>query len=304
MQSSARQAKSKLPKSSQAAPAKTASAPAAASLYLIATPIGNLEDITLRALRLLKTVSVIACEDTRTSRTLLAHYGVDTSLISYHEHNAHLMRPKILARLTSGQSVALISDAGTPLISDPGYKLVCACREQHIPVVPIPGACSVITALCASGLPTDQFHYLGFLPHKSKARTALLGAHTHTQSTLICFESPNRLQAALRDIEAVFGPSQQATIARELTKRFEEFRQGTVAELSAYYASFGAPRGEIIVLLAPREARTVDSDTVDTLLRKSLASLSLKEACAQVAAASGHAKRDIYQRALALKSEP
>lgn len=295
------QRKSKLPKS-DASWAGMSSAPIAPALYLVATPIGNLEDITLRALRILRHADVIACEDTRTSRVLLAHYGIKTPCISYHEHNAQTMRPKILARLRAGESVALISDAGTPLISDPGYKLSAHCISEKIPLIPIPGACSVITALCASGLPTDQFLYLGFLPNKTKARTAILAQYATTNATLVCFESPNRVLATLSDMSHIFGETHQVTIARELTKRFEEIRHGTVSDLIAHYTAAGAPRGEIVMLIAPAEKKIITEDETDAQLIHALKTMSVKEAAAWVASATHHPKRDVYQRALALRN--
>lgn len=293
--------KSKLPKS-DAPSSSSKSAPIPPALYLVATPIGNLEDITLRALRILHNVDVIACEDTRTSHVLLAHYGIKTPCISYHEHNAAAMRPKILARICAGQSVALISDAGTPLISDPGYKLVNHCATEKIPVVPIPGACSVITALCASGLPTDQFLFLGFLPNKTKARKAMLSHYKTTKATLVCFESPNRLNAALADIKEIFGESHLVTVARELTKRFEELRHASVSDLIEHYAATGAPRGEIVILIAPSKQTIARKDETDALLIHALKTLSVKEAAALVASSTNHPKRELYQRALVLKN--
>lgn len=297
----ATEGKSKLPISD--APLRSIkSAPIPPALYLVATPIGNLEDITLRALRILHNVDVIACEDTRTSHVLLAHYGIKTPCISYHEHNAQAMRPKILARICAGKSVALISDAGTPLISDPGYKLVNHCASEKIPVIPIPGACSVITALCASGLPTDQFLYLGFLPNKTKARTATLAQYAKTKATLVCFESPNRLNAALADIKEIFGESHLVTVARELTKRFEELRHASVSDLIAHYTATGAPRGEIVILISPAAEVVPSSNEIDAMLLDALKTLSVKEAAAWVASTTNHPKRELYQRALALKN--
>lgn len=267
---------------------------------MVATPIGNLGDITLRALETLKSATVIACEDTRTSATLLRHYGIATPTLSYHEHNGERMRPQLLARLVAGDAIALISDAGTPLISDPGYKLVHEAAAAGHAVIPIPGASSLLAALIASGLPTDRFTFLGFLPAKTAARDALLAEHTHTAHTLILFESPGRLAATLDAMRALWGNEREVSVARELTKRFEEHRRGTLAQLCAHYADTGAPKGEIVLIVGPGKERISDTAAIDTMLRDALASHSVKDAAALVATATGAPKRDLYQRALAL----
>jgi 16S rRNA (cytidine1402-2'-O)-methyltransferase len=271
----------------------------ASGLYLVATPIGNLEDITLRALRVLKQADIIACEDTRTSGVLLAHYGIQTPTVSYHEHNAEKMRPQLLAQLAAGEVVALISDAGTPLISDPGYKLSLAARAAGHVVIPIPGPSALLAALCGAGLPTDRFLFLGFLPPKSAARRTVLAEAAKAQATLIAYESPSRLCATLEDAVAVFGPEHPATVARELTKRFEEFRTGSLAELSAHYAEH-APRGEIVLVIAPADAPHTSVETCDALLLEALKTHSRKDAAALVSAQTGLPKREVYARVLAL----
>lgn len=271
----------------------------ATGLYLVATPIGNLEDITLRALRVLKEADVIACEDTRTSGVLLSHYGIATPTVSYHEHNAAQMRPQLLRRLAAGEVVALISDAGTPLISDPGYKLSLAARAAGHAVIPIPGPSALLTALCGAGLPTDRFLFLGFLPPKSAARRTALAAAAKTEATLIVYESPNRLVAALEDAAAVFGPEHPATVARELTKRYETFQTGTLAALRQHYGAH-PPRGEIVFILGPGTPAIASGEACDALLRKALQTHSRKDAAALVASQTGLPRRDVYARALQL----
>ncbi len=211
----------------------------ASGLFVVATPIGNLGDITVRALQALAGADLIACEDTRVTRKLLDHYGIATPLTPYHEHNAAAARPKLLAALAQGKAVALVSDAGTPLISDPGYKLVRAAREAGYPVVPLPGASSVLAALATAGLPTDRFFFEGFLPAKSAQRRARLAELDRMPATLVLFETGPRLAAALADLAETFGPREGA-ICRELTKFFEEVRRGDLESLAAHYAGAAA----------------------------------------------------------------
>lgn len=281
-------------------PAKINANPVAPGLYLVATPIGNLDDITLRALHVLKSAHIIACEDTRTSGVLLRHYGINTPTLSYHEHNGDAMRPKLLARLAAGEIVALISDAGTPLISDPGYKLVRDVADAGHAVIPIPGASSLLSALIASGLPTNLFTFLGFLPHKQQARRSLLASHSHTSHTLIAFESPGRLPDTLADMHEIWGDDRELSVARELTKKFEEHRRGTVAALAAHYAAAGAPKGEIVLIIGPGPEKTTSAGDIDQLLKQALATHSVKDAAQLVASATGMPKRELYQRALHL----
>lgn len=271
-------------------------------LYVVATPIGNLRDMTFRAVDTLAAADVIACEDTRVTAKLLSTYDITTATVPYHEHNAAKMRPILLERLQRGEIVALVSDAGTPLISDPGYKLVRNAVEADIPVVSIPGASAPITAMAAAGLPTDRFMFIGFLPSKTTQRRAVLQPLTTIESTLIFFESPRRLAASLSDMHDMLGP-RPAVIARELTKRFEEFRRGSLNELASHYAAADTPKGEIVVVVAPPEENTGLELDLDTLLRQALGSMSVRDAAATVATATGRPRRDVYARALALDNE-
>jgi len=270
-------------------------------LYLVATPIGNLRDISLRALETLAAADGVACEDTRVSRKLLDHYGIATPLTPYHEHNAAQARPRLLAWLAEGGAVALISDAGTPLISDPGYKLVRAVQEAGHPVIPIPGASAPLAALVASGLPTDRFVFEGFLPPKRGARQNRIDAIAAIPATLVLFETGPRLAEALADLAARLG-ARPAAVCRELTKLHEQIRTGDLAALAQHYREAGEPRGEIVIVVAPPEPdkqRATDQD-VDTLLKAALNRTSVKEAVSEIAAATGHPRRTVYQRALAL----
>jgi 16S rRNA (cytidine1402-2'-O)-methyltransferase len=271
-------------------------------LYLVATPIGNLGDITLRALETLAAANVIACEDTRVSHRLIQHYGIGTPLTPYHEHNAAAARPKLLARIAGGESVALISDAGTPLISDPGYKLVRETIEAGHTVTALPGASSVLTALSVAGLPTDRFFFEGFLPAKDAARQKRIGELARIPATLVLFESGPRIAAALADLAAVLG-AREAAICRELTKLHEEVRRAPLDTLARDYAEDAEIRGEFVIVVAPPAEQTVGPEDVDALLRNALARVSVKDAVSEVADATGVARRDIYQRALALVKE-
>jgi 16S rRNA (cytidine1402-2'-O)-methyltransferase len=271
-------------------------------LYLVATPIGHLADITLRALEVLAAADVIACEDTRVTRKLAEHYGVATPLTPYHEHNAAEARPKILARLGRGEAVALVSDAGTPLVSDPGYKLVRAAQDAGHAVTAIPGASSVLTALNVAGLPTDRFFFEGFLPPKQAARQKRIAALAGIPATLVLFESGPRLAATLADLAEGLGP-RAAAICRELTKLHEEVRRGDLASLARDYAAGGETRGEIVIVVAPPEEAETQGADVDDMLRRALARVSLKDAVGEVALASGRSRREVYQRALELTKD-
>jgi len=269
-------------------------------LVIVATPIGNAGDITLRALDVLRRVHCIACEDTRMTGKLMARYGIATPLLAYHEHNAQRMRPVLLERLRRGETIALVSDAGTPLISDPGYKLVRAAIEAGIPVTTLPGASAALSALVLSGLPTDRFFFAGFLPSRSAARRAELSELTAIPATLIFFESAGRLAATLADMASVWG-ARNAAVARELTKLYEEIRRGTVAELAEHYTAPDPPKGEIVIVIGPPAAAIEASDaTIDDALRAALANASLRDAVASVAAALAAPRRRVYARALAL----
>jgi len=277
-------------------------AKARGGLYLVATPIGNLADITLRALEVLAGCDVIACEDTRVTRKLTERYGIATPLTPYHEHNAAEARPKLLARLARGEAVALVSDAGTPLISDPGYKLVRAAQEQGAAVTAIPGASSVLAALGVAGLPTDRFFFEGFLPPKQAARRNRIAALANIPATLVLFESGPRLAATLADLADGLG-SRTAAICRELTKLHEEVRRGDLGALTRDYAQGAETRGEIVIVVAPPQEAELPAADVDELLRQALARASLKDAVGEVALASGRPRREVYQRALALSRD-
>jgi 16S rRNA (cytidine1402-2'-O)-methyltransferase len=274
----------------------------AAGLYLVATPIGNLRDITLRALEVLAGANAIACEDTRVTRKLLDHYSITTPMTSYHEHNSAVARPKLLARLAAGDSIALVSDAGTPLISDPGFKLVRAARDAGHGVTAAPGASAALAALVIAGLPTDRFFFEGFLPAKEGQRRARIVELARIPASLVLFESGPRLARALADLAAGLG-GREAAVCRELTKLYEEVRRGELAALARYYANEPPPRGEIVIVIAPPAAGIVDIDdeALDAMLRRALARTTVKEAVGEVAAATGRPRREVYQRALALK---
>ncbi len=221
-------------------------------LYLVPTPIGNLEDITLRALRVLREVDLIACEDTRTSGVLLAHYTIDTPRTSYHDHNERRKAPQLIARMQAGQDVALITDAGSPGISDPGFYLVRECVRHDIPVEALPGPTAFVPALTASGLPCHRFVFEGFLPPK-KGRRKRLDALARETRTLVFYEGPHRLVKTLAEFETVFGPERPAAVGRELTKKFEEVRRGTLAELRAHYQGQPKVRGEAVIIVGGAE---------------------------------------------------
>jgi 16S rRNA (cytidine1402-2'-O)-methyltransferase len=272
-------------------------------LHIVATPIGNLGDITLRALETLAAADVIACEDTRVTRKLLDRYGITTSLMPYHEHNAAEARPKILARLAAGAAIALVSDAGTPLISDPGFKLVRATREAGHAVTALPGASATLTALSVAGLPTDRFFFEGFLPPKETGRRARIAELARIPATLVLFETGPRLADSLADLAEGLG-AREGAICRELTKLHEEVRRGDLAALARDYAAEPPPRGEIVIVVGPpaEEARTSETE-VDALLRQALTRVSVKDAVSEIASATGLSRRHIYQRALALAKD-
>ncbi|HXX25354.1 MAG TPA: 16S rRNA (cytidine(1402)-2'-O)-methyltransferase [Pseudolabrys sp.] len=270
-----------------------------AGLYLVATPIGNLGDVSLRGLEVLAAADAIACEDTRVTRKLAERYGIATPLTPYHEHNAAEARPKILARISRGEAVALVSDAGTPLISDPGYKLVRAVQDAGHTVTAIPGASSVLAALSVAGLPTDRFFFEGFLPPKQAARQKRIATLAAVPATLVMFESGPRLAATLADLAAGLGP-RVAAICRELTKLHEEVRRGDLTSLARDYDAGAETRGEIVIVIARPEETDAAGVDVDNMLRRALSRVSLKDAVGEVALASGRPKREVYQRALEL----
>src|SRR3954469_5238606 len=268
-------------------------------LTLVATPIGNLRDITLRALEILASADLVGCEDTRVTRKLLDHYGLLGPLVAYHDHNAETVRPKILQRLAAGDTVALVSDAGTPLISDPGYRLVREAIAAGVAVTAAPGASSALMALTIAGLPTDRFFFEGFLPAKEIARRARITELARIPATLVLFESGPRLADALGDLAAGLG-SREAVVARELTKLHEEVRRSDLGSLAAGYAGGAETRGEMVIVIAPPVAEQVSASDIDALLQNALARTSVKEAVAEVASATGAPRRAVYTRALEL----
>jgi 16S rRNA (cytidine1402-2'-O)-methyltransferase len=275
----------------------------APGLYLVATPIGNLDDITLRALKVLKSADLIACEDTRVTGKLLSLLGIaGTSLTPYHEHNAERARPALLARLREGAAIALVSDAGTPLVSDPGYRLVRACLAEGLPVTSLPGPSAALTALQLSGLPCDRFLFAGFLPVKAGARRQTLMELAQVPASLLFYESPRRLADSLALMAEVLG-EREVAVARELTKLYEEVRRGSLLGLAAHYAEVGAPKGEVVIVVGPpAEAPATGALELDAALAMALASQSLRDAAATVATATGLPKRQVYARAVALQS--
>jgi 16S rRNA (cytidine1402-2'-O)-methyltransferase len=276
---------------------------AAPGLHLVSTPIGNLGDITLRALETLAGVDIIACEDTRITRRLTERFRIAALLKPYHEHNAALVRPKILERLAQGGSIALVSDAGTPLISDPGFKLVReVCAAGH-PVIALPGPSSVLAALAVAALPTDRFFFEGFLPPKQTARRARLAELARIDATLVMFESGNRVQDTLHDLADIMG-TRDAAICRELTKLHEEIRRGPVSEL-ARSADALETRGEFVLVIGPpaANARIMAQHDLDDLLRSALQRDSVKDAVAHAVEVSGRPRREIYARALELAKQ-
>jgi 16S rRNA (cytidine1402-2'-O)-methyltransferase len=272
-------------------------------LHLVATPIGNLGDITLRALETLAGVDIIACEDTRITRRLTERYSITAVLKPYHEHNAALARPKILEKLAQGASIALVSDAGTPLISDPGFKLVReVCAAGH-PVIALPGPSSVLAALSVAALPTDRFFFDGFLPVKETARRARLSELSRIDATLVLLESGSRVQQTLADLADIM-PMRDAAICREMTKMHEDIRRASVSEL-ARAASALETRGEFVLVIGPpaADAQTMGDDALDELLAASLRRDSVKDAVAHAMEVSGRPRREIYSRALELAKE-
>ena len=269
------------------------------TLYLVATPIGNLEDISARALRTLREARLIAAEDTRHTRQLLAHFDIHTPLTSYYEHNKLFKLDIILTALADGD-VALVSDAGTPLVADPGYRLVVEAIAAGRRVVAAPGASALLAALAVAGLPTDRFLFAGFPPPKAAARARALAELAAIPATLVFYESPRRLAASLAAMAAAYGGGRPAAVCRELTKRFEEVRRGTLAALAADYAAAEPPKGEIVVVVGPPLPAEVGAAALEQALTAALAGMSVKDAAAQVAAALGLPRREVYARALAL----
>ena len=274
-------------------------------LYVVATPIGHLGDLSPRAGAVLSGVSLICAEDTRTSQRLLAHIGSKVPMRALHDHNEREQVAGLVDRLLQGDAIALISDAGTPLVSDPGFRLVRAARAQGVQVVPVPGPSAILTALCATGLPTDRFAFEGFLPAKSGARGQALDALRNEQRTLVFFEAPHRIVATLGDMAARFGADRPAWLARELTKRFEQFVGATLADLLDWTEAHPeAIRGEMVLVVGGCPLAAVESTVdVDRLLMLLLASLPTKQAARVAADVSGQPRNALYQRALELKQD-
>lgn len=264
-------------------------------LYIVATPIGNRGDITLRALSVLSKADIICCEDTRTSLKLLQTFGINKPLWAYHDHNGDKMRPKILDALATGKIIALISDAGMPLISDPGYKLVRACYEHHLPVTTVPGASAVLAGLVLSGMPSDRFMFCGFANPKE------FGSLKSIPTTLIFFEAPQRLIACLEGMQENF-PDREVAVVREITKRFEQVIFGSYADVMACYAVQENIKGEFVIVLSPPQKQPTEVAEIDAALNQLMQDHSLKEASQLVAEAFGLPRKQVYQRALSLKN--
>jgi 16S rRNA (cytidine1402-2'-O)-methyltransferase len=280
-------------------PPALSDAPLAPGLYLVATPIGNLRDITLRALDVLAAADVILAEDTRVTGKLLSAYGLSAKLERYDEHAAERMRPRVLQALAEGRRVALVSDAGTPLVSDPGYRLVRAAVEQGAAVFPIPGASALLAGLTVAGLPTDRFLFAGFPPPKSAARRTLFEELAGVRATLVFFEGGSRLAASLADMAEVFGP-REAAVARELTKLYETVVRGPLPDLAAD-PRLDAPKGEIVIVVAPGREAEATAEDADAALADALQRLKPADAAAEVAKALGLSRRDLYRRAMELR---
>ena len=275
--------------------------PLAPGLHVVATPIGNLGDISLRALATLAAANLVVAEDTRVTKVLLAHYGITTPLFAYHEHNADDVRPQLIGRLVTGQALALVSDAGTPLISDPGFRLVGEALKRDIAVTSLPGASAVLAALVVAGLPTSRFFFEGFLPPKSAARRQRIAELATVPGTLVFFESPRRVVDLVADLAAVLGP-REAAVARELTKMFEAVKRGTLPDLAAELAAGDPLRGEIVVLVGPppEGVPVLDAASLDDRIKTALKTLSVKDAASVVSGETGQPRRKVYARAIEL----
>ncbi|MGE0847600.1 MAG: 16S rRNA (cytidine(1402)-2'-O)-methyltransferase [Flavobacteriaceae bacterium] len=271
----------------------------APGLHVVATPIGNLGDMTLRGIETLAAAAAIACEDTRRTATLLRHYAIATPLIAYHEHNAARQRPRLLAMLGDGAGLALVSDAGTPMVSDPGFRLALEAMEAGHAVIPVPGASAVLAALAGAGLPTDRFWFEGFLPSKSKARRDRIGEIAAIPGTLVLFEAPSRLAASLADLAEILGP-RDAAVCRELTKLHETFERAPLDSLAERHAG-AKVRGEIVILVAPPEkAEVTEPENLDAMLAERAARIGARTAAAEIAAETGLDRKALYKRAIAL----
>lgn len=272
------------------------------TLYIVATPIGNLSDITAHAIDCLKSVAIIACEDTRTSGKLLNHFNIPTKTWAYHDHNAEVQTPKLIEVLQSGQSIALISDAGTPLISDPGFRLVRACHQAGIKVSPVVGASAAIAALSVAGLPSDKFYFYGFLPAKTTGRQSELAKIKDLTATLIFYEAPHRIVECIDDMITVLGDNRQVTFCREITKTFETIYPSTLGELKQFVASdANQQKGEMVLVVAGANDSVNDEGKHDELLKRLLQDLSLKKAAQLASDITGAKKNALYERALQLQ---
>jgi len=271
----------------------------APGLHIVATPIGNLGDITVRALETLSSADLIACEDTRVTAKLLRHYGIHVPTVAYHDHNAARRRPELLEALAQGRMIALVSDAGTPLVSDPGYRLVRETIDAGHPVTALPGASALLAGLAIAGLPSDTFLFAGFLPPKTVGRRKRLETFVAVPATLVFYEAPQRLAESLADMAAVLG-DREAVVARELTKRFEERAGDRLAGLAARYAQSGPPKGELVVLVAPPGDEAPGEEEIETTLRRLMETESVSRAAALAADATGLPRKELYRRALAI----
>jgi len=271
-------------------------------LYVTATPIGNLGDITLRAIDLLHEADFIACEDKRVSGKLLSYYDIKTPMISYHDHNAQDVMPKLINELQDGKIIALISDAGTPLISDPGYRLVNECQKEGILVTSLPGASAILCALTNAGLPTNNFLFQGFLPPKTQARQKEIGKFSTVDASLVYYESPKRLLACLKDILSVLG-DREIAVCRELTKLYEETRKDKISNLIELYENKPTPKGEIVIVVSPPNKNEGQIDDLDAALKDALKTLSVKEAVAAVTYMTGKKRKEVYKRALEISKD-
>lgn len=280
--------------------------PLSAGLYLCAVPIGNARDITLRTLDILASADVIASEDTRSTRKLMEIHGIsigDRPMVAYHDHSGEAVRSRLIGAVEAGKSVAYVSEAGTPMVADPGYKLASAFRAAQLPLTAAPGASAVLTALTVAGLPSDAFHFAGFLPNATTARRTALEGLRDIPATLVLYESPKRIHSMLIDLCEVLGQGRTVVICRELTKKFEEVISGTATEVVSALADRSL-KGEIVVLVARGEAAELNEDDVKDALIKAMQTMRVKDAATAVAGATGMARRDVYQLALTLKDAP
>ncbi len=280
-----------------------AARPLEPGLYLVATPIGNLRDISIRALETLAAADLIACEDTRTTRVLLDRYGIRTKTVSYHTHNEASSGVRLLEDLAAGKTVALVSDAGTPLVSDPGERIAASARAAGFRVIPIPGASAVLAALSIAGLPSERFLFEGFLPAKQGQRRSRLASLASLDVTLLFYEAPHRISETIADMASVFGAARVAAVCRELTKTFEECVQGPLGELVLRYPDGGTVKGEIVIVVAPPAQDASGTLDVDELLRSMMKEMSASKAAAEASRLTGEPKGDLYKRILAFKDD-